>query len=327
MIIETSSFRMDHNYVTIIRQQIIINSFQKNPMGSEIPMANSVKICANKDCGMQLQPGDQYCASCGTKVPEPHAFDRKYLVAIGIGFLIIGILAGAYASKNWYDNQDMDNASNRKLDNASIGQIKDEDILFLKGKNALDIKEKLYYYGEAVNKTGSRSDIWGALGDIEYFNMKNYSNALKYYRTASEINPNFREAVERAGDASFEIAFSSRDSGDLDNACKYYDKALQISTSALNKKSNILLNWTENIENSDSKRVELLNLALESSDLSIKIYKNDSDSWEIRKQLYMWLYTLTNDTTYRVQADECQEMKKHLLDARMNVSVDGHEKY
>lgn len=271
-------------------------------------MANSPKICANKDCGMQLQPGDQFCASCGTKVPEPHAFDRKYLVAIGIGFLIIGILAGGYASKYLNDGQTPDRNDSKILDEEDKQILESAEFLKLKGDWALqkdnNITKSIYYYKKATEKDFRASEAWIAMGNLEKSKKQNYSNALECYRNADKAQPNIKDPLEMMGEASFEIAFRNNNSRDLDNASNYYDERAKTSVSALNKKSEILYNWTKHNETNEIRKFKLIENALESNNISIKVNPNESKSWQIRGDLYLWL---SNHTKNEVMASDYEE--------------------
>lgn len=271
-------------------------------------MANSPKICANKDCGMQLQPGDQYCASCGTKVPEHRALDKKYLLAIGLGLLVIGILAGAYASKTWYDNQPPDKNNSQILDEIDKQILDSADFLKLKGdwtsQKDNNITKALYYYKKATEKDFRASEAWIAMGNLEISKKEDYSNALACYRNANTARPNIQDPLEMMGDASFEIAFRNNKSRDLDNASNYYDERAKTSVSALNKKSEILYNWTKHNETNEIRKFKLIENALESNNISIKVNPNESKSWQIRGDLYLWL---SNHTKNEVMASNYEE--------------------
>lgn len=254
---------------------------------------------------MQLQPGDQYCASCGTKVLEPHSLDRKYLIAIGIGFLIIGILAGAYASKYLQDGQTQDKNDSQTLDE-SQRQILDSTEFKLKGDKALGVNntESLYYYKKSTEIKNSIRGAWVALGSF-YRKEQNYTNALECYSRAIGSTSSDLDPWEIMGDVYSEMAFKNKNLSDLEKANYYYDKMVQTPTSVLNKKSKNLINWTENVENDREKELELLWLALESSNMSIKINQSYADSWEIRSALYRRLHYIINNSKYDDEADKC----------------------
>lgn len=280
-------------------------------MGSESPMANSPKICANKDCGMQLQPGDQYCASCGTKVPEPHALDRKYLIAAGLGLLIIGIVAGAYLPSSVIPGQ------SESEDLLYAYNLKTEGINELASKN---FNNALIKFDEATKRNPYLEDVWYSMGDIALSPFKNYSDSLMYYRNATVADRDFCKAHIGMGRASFEMAYRDQSFKDFNNSSKHLEDAISAgyATYALNLKTNNAINWTKNIETNTTLNTILLKEALARNNASIAIDPIEQQSWETRRDLFMALSSQSVDNSkakiYENEYKNCEYILDRLKD-------------